>query len=165
MYGSPADARRQPSPPGARHGQGRPLGQPGVARAIARTIFSYVGWSQDRPAASPLPPLSPSAADDDTVTGPSVGASPRQPVDIEDDSAQSNGAISINHTGCDREKVFLDFLDLARAQRGLFRLFSQQGAQNGPRPPCYAYCRSRGGCRPSATAEVWLRRASVRPPD
>ena len=61
-----------------------------MARAIARTIFSYVGWSQDRPAASPLPPLSPSAADDDTVTGPSVGASPRQPVDIEDDSAQSN---------------------------------------------------------------------------
>ena len=62
----------------------------GVARAIARTIFSYVGWSQDRPAASPLPPLSPSAADDDTVTGPSVGAGPRQPVDIEDGSAQSN---------------------------------------------------------------------------
>ncbi len=74
-------------------------------------------------------------------------------------------AISINHAGCDREKVFLNFLDLARAQRGLFRLFSQQGAQNGPRSPCYAYCRSRGGCRPSATAEVWLRRASVRPPD
>jgi len=62
-------------------------------------------------------------------------------------------AISINHAGCDRAKVFLDFLDLARAQRGLFRLFSQQGAQNGPRPPCYAYCRSRGGCRPSATAD------------
>ena len=54
-------------------------------------------------------------------------------------------AISIiyNPAGCDREKVFLDFLDLARAQRGLFRLFSQQGAQNGPRSPCYAYCRSR----------------------
>ena len=33
-------------------------------------------------------------------------------------------AISINPAGCDREKVFLNFLDLARAQRGLFRLFS-----------------------------------------
>ena len=43
---------------------------------------------------------------------------------------------------------------LARAQRGRFRLFSQHGAQNGPRSPCYAYCRSRGGCRPSTTAEV-----------
>ena len=74
-------------------------------------------------------------------------------------------AISINHAGCDREKVFLDFLDLARAHRGLFRRCSQQGVQNGPRPPRYAYCRSRGGCRRSATAEVWLRRASVRPPD
>ena len=74
-------------------------------------------------------------------------------------------AISINQPGCDREKVFLDFLDLARAHRGLFRRCSQQGVQNGPRPPRYAYCRSRGGCRRSATAEVWLRRASVRPPD
>ena len=63
-------------------------------------------------------------------------------------------AISINQVGCDREKVFLDFLHLARAQRGLFRLLSQQGAQNGPRSPCYAYCRSRGGCRPSTTAEA-----------
>ena len=75
-------------------------------------------------------------------------------------------AISINPAGLDRETFFLFFfLDLARAQRGLFRLFSQQGAQNGPRPPCYAYCRSRGGCRPSAIAEVWLRRACARPPD
>ena len=93
MYGSPADARRQPSPQAAGHGHGRPPdgGEPqGVARAIARTIFSYVGWSQDRPAASPLPPLSPSAADDDTVTGPSVGASPRQPVDIEDEEHPPN---------------------------------------------------------------------------
>ena len=44
-------------------------------------------------------------------------------------------AISINQVGCDREKVFLDFLDLARAHRGLFRRCSQQGAQNGPPPP------------------------------
>ena len=52
-----------------------------------------------------------------------------------------------------RKSIFR-FLHLARAQRGLFRLLSQQGAQNGPRSPCYAYCRSRGGCRPSTTAEV-----------
>ena len=74
-------------------------------------------------------------------------------------------AISINPAGLDREKVFLFFLDLASAQRGLFRRCSQQGAQNGPPSPCYAYCRSRGGCRLLATAEGWLRRGSVRPPD
>ena len=89
MYGSPADARRQPSPQAARHGHGRPPdGQPGVARAIARTIFSYVGWSPDQAAA--LPPLSPSVADADTDTGLSIGAVQRQPVDIQDDTA-SNG--------------------------------------------------------------------------
>ena len=59
---------------------------------------------------------------------------------------------------------FLFFLDLARAQRGLFRRCSPQGAPNGPPSSCSAHCRARGGCRPSATAEVWLRRASVRPP-
>jgi hypothetical protein len=38
-------------------------------------------------------------------------------------------------------------LDLARAQRGLFRRCSPQGAQNGPPPPCsccpscgYSFC-------------------------
>ena len=68
-------------------------------------------------------------------------------------------AISSNHVG-----DFILFLDLARAQRGLFRRCSPQGAPNGPPSSCSAHCRARGGCRPSATAEVWLRRASVRPP-
>ena len=68
-------------------------------------------------------------------------------------------AISINQP-C----IFYFFLDLARAQRGLFRRCSPQGAPNGPPSSCSAHCRARGGCRPSATAEVWLRRASVRPP-
>ena len=40
-----------------------------------------------------------------------------------------------------RAKRFI-FLNTARAQRGLFRRCSQQGAQNGPPPPRYAYCRS-----------------------
>ena len=90
MYGSPADARRQPSPQAAGHGHGRPPdgGQPqGVARAIARTIFSYAGWSPDQAAA--LLPLSPSAADADADTSLSVGAVQRQPVDIQD-STKSN---------------------------------------------------------------------------
>ena len=62
-----------------------------MARAIARTIFSYVGWSPDQAAA--LPPLSPSVADADAGTGLSVGAVQRQPVDIQD-LAQSNEFLS-----------------------------------------------------------------------
>ena len=91
MYGSPADARRQLSPQPARHGHGRAPdgGQPqGVARAIARTIFSYVGWSPDQAAA--LPPLSPSVADADADTGLSVGAVQRQPVINQDEDSPSN---------------------------------------------------------------------------
>ena len=63
-------------------------------------------------------------------------------------------AISINRLGREKNSVFGY---IARAQRELFRLFSKHGAQNGPPPPCYAYCRSRGGCRPSATAEGCVR--------
>ena len=90
MYGILADARRQPSPQAAKHGHGRPPdGQPqGVARAIARTIFSYVGWSPDQAAA--LPPLSPSAVDANTDTGLSVGAVQRQPVINQDEDSPSN---------------------------------------------------------------------------
>ena len=93
MYGSPADARRQPSPQAARHGHGRPPdgGEPqGVARAIARTIFSYVGWSPDQAAA--LPPLSPSAADADADTGLSVGAVQRQPATAQDPEPPASNA-------------------------------------------------------------------------
>ena len=103
MYGSPADARRQLSPQPARHGHGRAPdgGQPqGVARAIARTIFSYVGWSPDQAAA--LLPLSPSAADADADTGLSVGAVQRQPVDIQDDTpsnaAGASKEINVSYT-------------------------------------------------------------------
>ena len=79
--------------------------------------------------------------------------------------ARLGGRLAVIGRDAIEKKYIYIFLDLAKAQRGLFRLFSQQGAQNGPRPPCYAYRRSRGGCRPSATAEGWLPRASVRPPD
>ena len=92
MYGSPADARRQPSPQAARHGEGRPPdGQPGVVRVIARTALTLFGWSQDQPGA--LPPLSPSSERSPVGDGPSVGAVQRQPVDIQD-LAQSNEFLS-----------------------------------------------------------------------
>ena len=109
MYGSPADARRQLSPQPARHGRGRPPdgGQPqGVARAIARTIFSYVGWSPDQAAA--LPPLSSSVADADTDTGLSVGAVQRQPVDIRDD-IQSNGRLSLSYLVANAHTVCMGY--------------------------------------------------------
>ena len=61
-----------------------------MARAIARTIFSYVGWSQDQAAARSLPPLSPSAASPNTDTGLSVGAVQRQPVINQDEVSPSN---------------------------------------------------------------------------
>ena len=61
-----------------------------MARAIARTIFSYVGWFQDQAAARSLPPLSPSAASANTDTGLSVGAVQRQPVINQDEVSPSN---------------------------------------------------------------------------
>ena len=81
--------------------------------------------------------------------------------------ARLGGRLALIRRDAIEKKFFLLFFfgDLARAQRGRFRLFSQHGAQNGPRSPCYAYCRSRGGCRPSTTAEVCVLHASVRAPD
>jgi len=91
MYGSPADARRQPSPQSARHGHGRPPdGQPGVVRVIARTALSLFGWSQEPPEA--LPPLSPSGAHPPTGDGPSVGADQRQPATAQDPESPASNA-------------------------------------------------------------------------
>ena len=57
MYGSHADAQRQLSPQGARHGHGRPpYGRPpGKVWAIARTVSNIFGWPLDE--AEALPPL------------------------------------------------------------------------------------------------------------
>ena len=78
MYGSPADARGQPSPQPTGHGNGRPPdGQPGVVRAIAHSAWSLLGWSKDHSEA--LPPLAPSGGNSDDDGGPSVDAQPRQP--------------------------------------------------------------------------------------
>ena len=81
--------------------------------------------------------------------------------------APGQWAISINRLGREKNSIFWD---IARAQRGLFRRFSQQGAQHGPPPPCYANRRSRGwhtshqwrrqqqhytsGCIPM-TSDIW----------
>jgi len=63
MYGLPADARREPSPQGSRHGHGRPPeAPPGIVLSFGRAISSYIGWSP--PETTALPPL--------TTSGPHV---------------------------------------------------------------------------------------------
>ena len=73
MYGQPADARRQPSPQGSRHGHGRPPeAPPGIVRSFGRAISSYIGWSHEETTA--LPPLTTSEPHVDGDDGHAAGA-------------------------------------------------------------------------------------------
>ena len=91
MYGQAADARRQPSPPGSRHGHGRPPeAPPGIVRAFGRTLSSFIGWSHEETPA--LPPLTSSGQHVDGDDGHEDGAVQHQPA-----AAQGPNPSNVDH--------------------------------------------------------------------
>ena len=73
-------------------------------------------------------------------------------------STPGQWAISSNRLGREKKSIFGS---IARAQRWLFCLFSQQGAQNGPPPPCYANRHPRCPGSLVAPGGVWILRTVV----